>query len=163
MIWDTLRSWLTGIIAAGVVLSVLYALLPKGRWKPAARAAGGVALLLVILRPVVDLDMGSFAVSYDDYEQQIEALTEEYRQTASRELTALIEEKTAAYIASKGAELGLDCTAQVETELREGVPYPAAATLDIDRDPALAAWMASELDIGEDRQYWAAPEVEVDG
>lgn len=163
MIWDTLRSWLTGIIAAGIVLSVLYALLPKGRWRPIARAAGGVALLLVILRPVVDMDMGAFALSYDDYEREIQALTEEYRQSASRELTSLIEEKTAAYIASKGAELGLDCTAQVETELREGVPYPAAAKLDIDRDPALAAWMASELDIGEDRQHWAVPEAEVDG
>ena len=43
------------------------------------------------------------------------------------------------------------------------MPYPAAATLDIDRDPALAAWMASELDIGEDRQHWAVPEAEVDG
>lgn len=163
MIWDTLRSWLMGIIAAGVVLSVLYALLPKGRWKPAARAAGGVALLLVILRPVVDLDMGTFALSYDDYERQIEALTEEYRQTASRELTALIEEKTAAYIASKGAELGLDCTAQVETEVRDGVPYPASVTLDVSRDPALAAWMAAELDIGESGQHWAGPEVEVNG
>ena len=103
MIWDTLRSWLMGIIAAGVVLSVLYALLPKGRWRPAARAAGGVALLLVILRPVVDLDMGTFALSYDDYERQIEALTEEYQQTASQELTALIEEKSAAYIAIQQA------------------------------------------------------------
>ena len=86
MIWDTLRSWLTGIIAAGIVLSVLYALLPKGRWRPIARAAGGVALLLVILRPVVDMDMGAFALSYDDYEREIQALTEEYRQSASGSL-----------------------------------------------------------------------------
>ena len=81
MIWDTLRSWLMGIISAGVVLSVLYALLPKGRWRPAAQAAGGVALLLVILRPVVDLDMGTFALSYDDYERQIEALKKKVEET----------------------------------------------------------------------------------
>jgi len=90
-------------------------------------------LLLVILRPVVDMDMGAFALSYDDYEREIQALTEEYRQSASRELTSLIEEKTAAYIASKGAELGLDCTAQVETELREGVPYPSLSDFFHDR------------------------------
>lgn len=160
MIWDTLRIWLMGIIAAGMVLAVLYALLPEGRWRPAARAAGGIALLLVILRPVTEMDMGVFALSYDDYERQIQSLTEEYRQAASRELTALIEEKTAAYIASKGTELGLDCTAQVKTAVREGVPYPAEVTLDIERDAALAAWMSEELNIGEDGQHWRGPEVD---
>ena len=78
-------------------------------------------------------------------------------------LQRFIEEKTAAYIASKGAELGLDCTAQVETEVRDGVPYPSSVTLDVSRDPALAAWMAAELDIGESGQHWAGPEVEVNG
>ena len=41
MISETLRMWLLGIIAAGMVIGVLYALLPKGRMKPIAHAAGG--------------------------------------------------------------------------------------------------------------------------
>ena len=158
-----LRTWLLSIIAAGLVLAILYALVPKGRLRPIVRTTGGVALMLVILQPVLGFDFRDFAVSYQDYAQEIQALTEEYRQTASQELTALIEEKTAAYIASKGAELGLDCTAQVETEVRNGVPYPSSVTLDVSRDPALAAWMAAELDIGESGQHWAGPEVEVNG
>ncbi len=52
MISETLRTWLLGIIAAGMVIGVLYALLPKGRMKPIAHAAGGAALLLVIVQPV---------------------------------------------------------------------------------------------------------------
>ena len=51
MISETLRTWLLGIIAAGMVIGVLYALLPKGRMKPIVHAAGGAALLLVIVQP----------------------------------------------------------------------------------------------------------------
>ena len=41
-----LRTWLLSIIAAGLVLSILYALLPKGRLRPIVRTAGGVVLML---------------------------------------------------------------------------------------------------------------------
>ncbi len=163
MIWDALRSWLAGMIAAALVLTVVYALLPKGRWQTVARGAGGMVLLLVLLRPVMGWDAETFALSYGDCELEIESLTQSYQQSAQRETAALIEEKTAAYIASKGAALGLYCTAHVETEVRDGVPYPVRVTLDIERDAALAAWLSSELGIGEDGQTWAAPEVEVNG
>ena len=70
------------------------------------------------------------------------------------EFAALIADKTAAYIASKGDALGLDCTPQVETQPREGVPYPSAVTLDIPEDAALAAWISEELAIDRAHQYW---------
>lgn len=74
-----LRTWLLSIIAAGLVLSILYALLPKGRLRPIVRTAGGVVLMLVILRPLTELDLEGFAVSYDDYAREIRELTEQYR------------------------------------------------------------------------------------
>ena len=76
MISETLRTWLLGIIAAGMVIGVLYALLPKGRMKPIVHAAGGAALLLVIVQPVLELDFMEFAGKYEDYEREIEELTE---------------------------------------------------------------------------------------
>ena len=42
------------------------------------------------------------------------------------------------------------------TELRSGVPYPCAVTLDVERDEALAACIAADLGIGEERQTWQA-------
>ena len=154
MISETLRTWLLGIIAAGMVIGVLYALLPKGRMKPIAHAAGGAALLLVIVQPVLELDFMEFAGKYEDYEREIEELTEAYRQADQEKLAELIADKTAAYIASKGDALGLDCTPQVETQPREGVPYPSAVTLDIPEDAALAAWISEELAIDRAHQYW---------
>ena len=152
-----LRTWLLSIIAAGLVLSILYALLPKGRLRPIVRTAGGVVLMLVILRPLTELDLEGFAVSYDDYAREIRELTEQYRAADTAELAAIIERETAAYISDKGAALGVNCHAVVETELRSGVPYPCAVTLDVERNETLgAACIAADLGIGKEAQVWQA-------
>ena len=151
-----LRTWLLSIIAAGLVLAILYALVPKGRLRPIVRTTGGVALMLVILRPVLGFDFTDLAVSYGDYAQEIQALTETYRAADAAELAAIIEQRTAAYISDKGAALGVTCHAQVETELRSGVPYPCAVTLDVERNETLAACIAADLGIGKEAQVWQA-------
>ena len=137
MIAETLRTWLLGVIAAGMIVGILYALLPRGRMKAVAHTVGGMALLLVIVRPLLGLD-----------------LTEQYRRSGDAEFAALIADKTAAYIASKGDDLGVTCTPQVETEERDGVPWPSAVTLDIPKNEALSAWLSTELAIDDAHQYW---------
>lgn len=154
MIAETLRTWLLGIIAAGMIVGILYALLPRGRMKAVAHTVGGMALLLVIVRPLLGLDLTELALRYEDYRQQIQALTEEYRRSGDAEFAALIADKTAAYIASKGDDLGITCTPRVEMEDRDGVPWPSAVTLDIPKDEALSAWLSTELAIDDAHQYW---------
>ena len=152
-----LRTWLLSIIAAGLVLAILYALVPKGRLRPIVRTTGGVALMLVILRPVLGFDFTDLAASYGDYAQEIQALTETYRAADAAELAAIIEQRTAAYISDKGAALGVTSHAQEETEQRSGEPKPCAETQDEERDEALAACIAADLGIGEERQTWRTP------
>ena len=45
---DGIRQWLLGILAAAMGLSLLYALLPKGAARAAAKATGGLILLLAV-------------------------------------------------------------------------------------------------------------------
>ena len=143
MIAETLRTWLLGVIAAGMIVGILYALLPRGRMKAVAHTVGGMALLLVIVRPLLGLDLTELALRY-----------EEYRRSGDAEFAALIADKTAAYIASKGDDLGITCTPRVEMEDRDGVPWPSAVTLDIPKDEALSAWLSTELAIDDAHQYW---------
>ena len=143
MIAETLRTWLLGVIAAGMIVGILYALLPRGRMKAVAHTVGGMALLLVIVRPLLGLDLTELALRYEDY-----------RRSGDAEFAALIADKTAAYIASKGDDLGITCTPRVETEERDGVPWPSAVTLDIPKDEALSAWLSTELAIDDAHQYW---------
>lgn len=50
----------------------------------------------------------------------------------------------------------MNCHAVVETELRSGVPYPCAVTLDVERNETLAACIAADLGIGKEAQVWQA-------
>ena len=153
-----LRTWLLSIIAAGLVLAILYALVPKGRLRPIVRTTGGVALMLVILRPVLGFDFTDLAASYGDYAQEIQALTETYRAADAAELAAIIEQRTAAYISEKAASLGIDCRVQVEVRTEDGLPLPYGASLDVERDQVLSDYMAQELGIPASRQSWQPEE-----
>ena len=59
---DGIRQWLLGVLAAAMALSLLYALLPKGAVRGAARATGGLILLLVVLGPLAGLDLSDLAL-----------------------------------------------------------------------------------------------------
>ena len=117
------------------------------------RLAASISMAETV-QPVLELDFMEFAGKYEDYEREIEELTEAYRQADQEKLAELIADKTAAYIASKGDALGLDCTPQVETQPRAGVPHHSAVTLDIPEAAALAAWISEELAIDRAHQYW---------
>ena len=103
-----------------------------------------IVLLVVVFALIAG---GYYAGFYLPVQRRIEAAD-------TAELAAIIERETAAYISDKGAALGVTCHAEVETELRSGVPYPCAVTLDVERDEALAACIAADLGISEEKQTW---------
>ena len=155
-----LREWLLGIIAAALIVSVLYALVPKGALRSAAHLAGGLVLLLTVLRPVMGLRMEELQVRWEDWEAAIEEQIGDYQADTQRQMEELIEAETGAYISKKAAELGRPCRVQVETEVRDGMPFPCGAALDIGYDAALSRWMAEELAIPAERQQWEVTNVE---
>ena len=147
---DGIRQWLLGVLAAAMALSLLYALLPKG----AARATGGLILLLVVLGPLAGLDLSDLALRYEDLSRDMERQAEAYRREGQAQLELGIQQRTAAYISEKAAQLGLSCRPRVETAWRDGVPYPSGVTLDIAENQALAEVLTDELGIPPSQQHW---------
>ena len=148
------RTWLFGIVAASMVLSVLYALIPKGAIMTAAKCAGSLILILVMLRPLVTLRLEDLAVSYDVWEERTVEQTEQLTQDNLSSMEALIEEECSAYISEKAAQLGLTVKAEVLCEVRDGVPFPAEVTLDTPYNEMLSDTIAADLDIPYDKQHW---------
>lgn len=149
-----IRTWLTGIFCAALISAILLSLVPKGAIRTAAKYTSGLILLLVILRPVLGWDLSAFRLTVESCAADIAAQTEQYQKENLQEMSALIQQETAAYISDEAASLGLACRVQVETELRDGVPFPCAAYLDIPRNEYLSAYMAGVLDIPPEHQYW---------
>ena len=145
---DGIRQWLLGVLAAAMALSLLYALLPKGAVRGAARATGGLILLLVVL------GLSDLALRYEDLSRDMERQAEAYRQEGQAQLELGIQQRTAAYISEKAAQLGLSCRPRVETAWRDGVPYPSGVTLDIAENQALAEVLTDELGIPPSQQHW---------
>lgn len=151
---EALRGWLLGIMAVAMVLSILYSLLPKGSIRSISRMTGGLILLLVMLRPIVGGDWNRLISRYSDYQVHISSQIETYQEENEKERERLIQEKTAAYILDKAAQMGITCRVQVGTEIREGVPYPASVTLNTVKDKDLSQIIEQELAIPEERQVW---------
>ena len=155
---DGIRQWLLGILAAAMGLSLLYALLPKGAVRAAAKATGGLILLLAVLGPAARLDLSDLAVRYEDLSRDMEQQAETYRREGQAQLELGIRQRTAAYISEKAASLGIDCRVQVEVRTEDGLPLPYGASLDVERDQVLSDYMAQELGIPASRQSWQPEE-----
>lgn len=154
------RIWLFGIVAASMALSILYALLPKGAILTAAKCAGSLILILVMLRPLVTLRVEDLEFSYDGWEDLTTEQTEQLTQDNLSEMEALIEGECSAYISEKAAQLGLTVRAEVLCELRDGVPFPGSVTLNIPYHEELSDTIAADLDIPYEKQHWQETEDE---
>ena len=153
-----LRTWLFGVMAAAMALSILYALVPKGALLTIAKCTGGLVMLLVVVRPLLALAPGELHLQYEEWERTIQQQTETYTAANQQEMETLIQEETAAYISEKAAQLGVVCHPEVTCQVRDGVPFPAEATLDIPKNTALLQIIRTDLGIDEMHQRWQETE-----
>lgn len=123
------REWLLGVACTAMVLAIAQSLAPEGGAKRVCRLAGGLALLLAAVGPLLRLDGGLLSQALEehrailqDYEKNLEEASNSFYQT-------IIEETAAAYIVDKAEEMGIPCQAEVTFSYDEdGVPCPWEAT-----------------------------------
>lgn len=110
---DLIRQWIVGITCAAMIAALAEALAPEGSVKKAGRLAGGLLLMLAVVRPLVGLDYGALAGSLSQSRLYEAGYAQVLEEKNIELMKAIIEEQTAAYISDKAGALGMDCTAQV--------------------------------------------------
>ena len=150
-----LRTWLLGVVACAVLVSIAGQLAPDGAVRRAARFTGGMLLMLALLRPLLRIDLTDLAVNAGAYREAVAQLEEELGAQRQRELSARIAAQTGAYIEDKAASLGASIRAVVTTEERGGIPLPVSVTLYGEENAEISAYIERELGIAKEDQLWS--------
>lgn len=150
-----MRSWLLGIVFTSLAAGLARQLAPKGREQAMVRLVGGLLLALAILRPLAGGRWEGLELEIGPLELQGEELAETYRKNQQEALSAIIAEKTKAYIWDKANQLGLACQVTVATAAGEsGIPLPDTVTILGPYSPALAACIEEEVGLPAEKQIW---------
>ena len=120
---EGLRQWLLGIVLTAFAAGLARQLAPDGREQAAVRLVGGLLLVLAILRPLGSWDWEGLSLEAGSFRQETLRQTEKYEEEQMAALSAIIAEKTSAYIWDKAGRLGLSCTVEVTVSAGEvGIP-----------------------------------------
>lgn len=154
---EGLRQWLLGIVCCAMIVSLLRALTPEGAIREIARFAGGLVLILGLLRPLGTVDPARLALSFDELSARRAAVEEQYGEESAAVYRAVIAARTGAYIEDKATQLGGSVQAAVETREENGAILPDRVILTGQENDALSDWIARELAIPRERQEWRKP------
>ena len=157
---EVLRTWILGLVAAALISGIALSITPKGGARRAVSLACGFLTIAVMIGPLRDFDFESYASFMVEFNSDTEAYGLSLENENDRLVRALIEEKSAAYILDKAAELGITgLQAEVGTKLGEGeYPYPWEATLSgevsEEQKDALSNAIEAQLGIPAERLHW---------
>lgn len=149
-----MRSWLLGIVLTSLAGGLARQLAPPGKEQAMVRLVSGLLLALAILRPLAGGSWEKPGWKPSSLRQETEQAAA-YRKNQQDQLSAIIAEKTEAYIWDKANQLGLACELTVTTAAGEsGVPLPEAVTIRGPYSPELAKCIEEEVGIPAEKQIW---------
>lgn len=152
---ESLRTWLSSIVAVTLLIAMAESLVPEGTMRRVAGFTGGLVLLLALVRPVLARGLPDLTLETEKWTAAIEEEQASLSRQGEDALAALIAERTASYIWDKGAALGLEVKANVETRTGEaGLPVPERVELEGPYSKELADYITHELNIPPERQVW---------
>ena len=153
------RQWLLGVACTALVMAVADSLAPEGSVKRVCRMAGGLALLLAAVSPLIRLDSGMLSNLLEGHQAMLQGYEETFAEQNNFIYQTIIAENTAAYIVDKAEEIGISCQAEVTLSYDEnGVPCPWEVTAWGDwtdeTQEALARLLEDDLGVPPQRQHY---------
>ena len=156
---ELVRQWLLGVACTALILAVADSLAPDGSVKKICRLAGGLALMLAAVSPLLRLNSGALGDMLEKYQSAVHGYEETLETQNDLFYQTVIEGSTAAYIVDKAEEMGIFCQAEVTFSYDEnGVPCPWEVTARGDwtdeAREALERLLEDDLGVPTQRQHY---------
>ena len=130
---EWLRSWICGICAAAILVSVAYAMAPKNSAGHFVRLSGAVIIILAVLAPFKQFKIEAISPYIVRYNLSYENLTENLQAENEKIQSLIIEDKMSTYILQRAQEIGVSCEVTVSAgKSEDGYLYPASAHVVLD-------------------------------
>jgi len=155
---EGLGQYVLSLTAASLLCGLLLTLVPKDAgWSGLLRLLCGVFLCVTLLGPAVTLRFSGLTDALEVFRYEGTGAADAGAAEAKEAMSAIIKDRTEAYILDKAASMGLSL--QVEVILsQEEIPRPVAVKLRGTVPPyaktRLRQWIKDTLDIGEEDQLW---------
>ena len=138
-----MRAWLLGIVLTAFASGLARQLAPQGREQAMVRLAGGL------------LDWEGPAREAGAFQIRTEEQAAVYRKNQQQVLSAIIEDRTEAYILDKAKQLGLACRVEVTAAVGEsGIPLPDRVVIGGPYSRELAVCVEEEVGIPAEKTIW---------
>lgn len=155
---EQLGQWLMGVTCGAMILALAVGLAPAGTAKQAAKLAGGLLLLLTVVKPLVRLDGSILTKALTEYRLEAELSAQGMAEQNKTLMTDIIEEQCAAYIQDKAAALGISCQVRVEADQTADYPIPKVVTITgtmtASEQQRLTEQIETDFAIPADQQYY---------
>lgn len=152
---ESLRQWLVSLTAAAILLGAAESLVTQGSVRRVLRLAGGVVLMILLLRPLSGIAGNFPQLSIDGFRQETEQREEELKKQQEEAVGGLIESELGSYIWDKEQSLGLDYPVSVSTRPGAGGgSVPDRVSIDGPFHQELSDWLTTELGLGPECQIW---------
>lgn len=80
---DSVRNWILGVVAVGLLVSLCQSLSPEGKTQKVSRFCGGLLLFLAVVTPIVQWDITGTLQAFQDYCESLTVSQEEVAQAAA--------------------------------------------------------------------------------
>ncbi len=157
---DVLRDWIVGIAAAAFLTAIAQAVCPEGTVKRVTRMAGGLVLILAVVRPLLRVQPVDLTQTQTQYDVMVQEETERAGRAGDRMVQQLIEEKTAAYILTEVQTRKLSLAVSVRAEASQDGSYPLPysvrlrGSVSAAERASLSDWIDQTVGIPAARQKW---------
>lgn len=153
------RQWLIGVTCTAMLLAIAQGLAPEGGAKKVCRLAGGLALLLSVISPVVQLDETALAQTMTEYQAMVQSYEKKLEGKNVLIYQTIIEDAAAAYIVDKAEEFDILCQAEVTFSYDEdGVPclweVTAWGVWTEEQRSQFSRFMEDDLGVPVERQHY---------
>lgn len=155
---DGIRQYLLSVIAAAIICSIIISLVDKKSAGSALiKLLCGVFMTLTVVSPLVQIRLSDFSAYFSGLRANADAVVAIGEAESKNAMTAIIKQKTEAYILDKAAAMGLELEVKVYLDSSD-IPKPFQIELQGRISPyqkgVLQDVIINDLGIPKENQIW---------